>query len=221
MRRADGPRSSDAICRSSGMSCATAVHIYTQVNTRNGGAMVVLNRRNPYMAGGFTMIELMIAVVVGAILLAIALPSFQPTIRSNRLASTTNQLTSAFTLARSEAIRNTRGGGVCGSTNGSNCANVTDWSGGWLVWSDTNDTGAFEAGTDTVLRYLQGAPHMVVEGPASPDAIRFDRRGRLIGAADVQFSLQPEECGSQDLRRALVVSRVGQVRKVDPLGSCI
>lgn len=178
------------------------------------------NRCKSPLAKGFTLIELLIAIAIVAILLALALPSFQSTIRSNRLATSTNQLTSAFSLARSEAIRNTRGAGVCGSTNGASCANVTDWSSGWLVWSDTNDTGTFEAGTDTVLRYLQGARRIVVGGPAATDAVRFDRRGRLIGAADIEFSIQPDECGSQQLRRSLVISRVGQVRKVDPLGTC-
>ncbi len=169
---------------------------------------------------GFTLTELIIAIAMVAILLALALPSFQSTIRSNRLATSTNQLTSAFGLARSEAIRNTRGAGVCGSVDGATCSNSTNWTSGWLIWSDTNDTGAFESGTDTVLRYIQPAQRIVVAGPGVAEAVRFDRRGRLIGAADLQFSVQPQECGGQMLRRELLISRVGQIRKVGPLGAC-
>lgn len=59
---------------------------------------------------GFTLVELMVTVAVLAILSTIAYPSFQSTIRSNRVATTTNELIASLALARSEAIKNTRGG---------------------------------------------------------------------------------------------------------------
>ena len=37
---------------------------------------------------GFTLIELLVTITIGAILLAIALPSFQGSLRSNRVATT-------------------------------------------------------------------------------------------------------------------------------------
>ena len=67
---------------------------------------------------GFTLIELLVTISIMAILLTIALPSFQGSMRSNRVATTSNELLASLSLARSEAIRSTRGGGVCASADG-------------------------------------------------------------------------------------------------------
>lgn len=175
--------------------------------------------RTPAQARGVTLVELVVAIAVLAILTTLALPSFQSTIRSNRLATSTNQLVSAISLARSEAVRNTRGAGVCSSANGTSCAGTADWSGGWLVWSDIDGNGVFTPGTDTALRYMQGNARVIVNGPSAADAVRFDRRGRLAVAAAPEFTLRPEECGSQKLFRTLRLTSVGQITKSE-LASC-
>jgi len=54
---------------------------------------------------GFTLIELVIALSIAAILVSIAVPSFSDMIQNNRLTSQTNQFIAALTYARSEAIK--------------------------------------------------------------------------------------------------------------------
>jgi len=54
---------------------------------------------------GFTIIELMITLVVAAILLTIAIPSFTYLTVSNRLTTTANELVNRLALARSDAIK--------------------------------------------------------------------------------------------------------------------
>ena len=171
-------------------------------------------------AAGFTLIELMVTVGVMAILAAIAFPSFQGVMRSNRLATTTNQVLGALALARAEAIRNTRGAGVCPSTDGSSCASSTNWTTGWLVWSDVNGNGTYDgSSTDTALRFVQGNPQVTITGPSGAAAVRFDARGRLANTAQT-ITLQPDTCGSQALRRTLTISATGQVRKNGSLAAC-
>ena len=52
---------------------------------------------------GFTLIELLIAIAILAVLLGVGVPSFQETIRTNRVASITNDVVAALQFARSAA----------------------------------------------------------------------------------------------------------------------
>ena len=123
---------------------------------------------------GFTLLELMVTISIMAILLAIALPSFQGSLRSNRVATTSNELLASLSLARSEGIKSTRGGGVCASANGTSCG--ADWNQGWMVWTEKDGDGVFDNG-ETVVRYSQGKPQLQVTGSAA--TVAFDGRGRI------------------------------------------
>lgn len=153
---------------------------------------------------GFTLVELMIAVAVLAILLAIGLPSFQSSFRSNRVATASNELLTSFTLARSEAIRSTRGAGVCASANGTSC--VGSWNDGWLVWGDANSNGALDAG-ETVVRYSQARPALAMNGSAA--SVAYDGRGRVVGGPK-NIGLKPE--GYETPARFLCINGTGQAR---------
>lgn len=158
------------------------------------------------LQSGFTLIELMVAISVLAILLALGLPSFQASLRSNRVATATNEMIASISLARSEAIRSTRGGGVCPSADGAACGGA--WSDGWLVWADADADGILDAG-EAVLRYSRGNANLTADGPA---AIAFDARGRRRAAASQSVTLVPSECGGQPLQRTLTINASGQVK---------
>lgn len=155
---------------------------------------------------GFTLVELMVTVAVVAILSAIAFPSFQATIRSSQVTSGHNELIGLLNLARSDAIRNNKGGGVCGTSNGTSCDG--SWSAGMMAFSDTSGNGAFENG-ETVLRYNQISPRLVVTGPAA--LIAFDGRGRRRAAANQVVTMRPDKCGTDTLLRTITINASGQV----------
>ncbi|AWH17146.1 pre-pilin like leader sequence [Stenotrophomonas sp. ZAC14D2_NAIMI4_7] len=158
---------------------------------------------------GFTLLELMITVAVLAIMTAIAYPSFQGTIRSNRMATTANELMGALSLARSEAIRGTRGGAVCASKAGTACDGAS-WADGWMVWNDSNGNGSYDK-DEPVLRYAEARSQM--KGVADESlSIAFDARGRSRAAAVTNITLRPADCGGQPLQRRMIVSLTGQVR---------
>lgn len=62
---------------------------------------------------GFTIIELMVTLVVAAILLAIAIPSFTYLTVSNKLSTTANSLVNNLMVARMEAVKRNADMNVC------------------------------------------------------------------------------------------------------------
>lgn len=160
-----------------------------------------MSRRN---FAGFTLLELMVVIAIAAILLALALPSFTSTLRSNRVATSTNELLATLSLARSEAVRNTRGAGVCTSADGGACGG--DWDSGWLVWGDSNGNGALDAG-ETVVRYSQARSSLAMTG--SVTTLAFDSRGRLSGGAQT-IGMHPSDAAMP--ANCITISGAGQTR---------
>ena len=87
---------------------------------------------------GFTLIELIVTVAIAAIVLAIAVPSFQETITSNRLTTFSNTFVASLNLARSEAIKQNRRVTLCSSTDGLSCA-TGGYQQGWIIFIDSNN----------------------------------------------------------------------------------
>ena len=156
---------------------------------------------------GFTLLELMVTVSIMAILAAIAFPSFQSSMRSNRVATTSNELLASLSLARSEGIKSTRGGGVCASGDGSSCG--TDWNQGWMVWTEKDGDGVHD-GDETVVRYSQGKPMLQVA--ASAATIAFDGRGRIVGSPATPATIDVVPTGVTAPARCVEINVTGQTR---------
>lgn len=121
---------------------------------------------SPRRGSGFTLIEMMITLVIAAILLVMAAPSFRDFILNQRAKQAAGDLFASLLFARSEAIK--RGTPVdLAPVSGS-------WSSGWTVSSGT-----------TELRRQPALKDMAATGPDG--AISFGGSGRLTAAAEVQF----------------------------------
>lgn len=178
-------------------------------------------RRKP--KAGFTLVELLVTMAILAILLTIGLPSFRDSLRSNRLATSSNELIAAISMARSEAVRTTRGGGICGSNAaGTSCVSSNTWTNGLLVWTDGDPSSAtpgFRPATDTIVRRVEAKPGIALSiDPAgtSPEnyQIQFNGLGRVAGPSGSPraVTLTPDPCPSgRDLLRKLKMTSVGQV----------
>jgi len=84
---------------------------------------------------GFTLIELMVAIMVLAILLGVAVPSFRDAALSSRLTAYANDLVASAQIARSEAIKRNSIVTLCASKNGTSCGvdAGAGWEAGWIV----------------------------------------------------------------------------------------
>jgi type IV fimbrial biogenesis protein FimT len=85
---------------------------------------------NPKPDSGFTLLELIIAISITGILIAMAIPSFSDMIRNNRLTTYANEFVTSLNIARSEAIK--RGQHVVIRKTG------TGWENGWQVFVDVD-----------------------------------------------------------------------------------
>lgn len=81
---------------------------------------------------GFTLLELMVALTISAVLLAVAIPSFRDSSLRSTLTVQSNDLVSAALLARSEAIKRRAAVSLCSSTDNATCTN-SRWEAGWII----------------------------------------------------------------------------------------
>jgi len=92
----------------------------------------------PARLAGFTLFELMVAIGVAGILMAIAVPALRSFLQNDRLLTEQNQLVMSLNYARSEAIKEDASVWVCASSNGTTCSGVANWTAGWLIVSSAN-----------------------------------------------------------------------------------
>lgn len=130
---------------------------------------------------GFTLLEIMVAMAVVAILVAVGLPRMSVFFKGTHMVVNANDLEKSLHYARSEAIKNKPGVrrvSICRSNNADEavptCAvDTNDWSTGWFVFQEGSDEGN-EIGTYTpaddgaVLKVNTGAKGNKVTIIASP-----------------------------------------------------
>jgi type IV fimbrial biogenesis protein FimT len=89
-------------------------------------------------ARGFSLVELMTVLVIAAVLLVIAVPSYSVLSLRTKLKSYANELVASVYLARGEAIKRNAPMTMCISTNPTTptlptCTGGGDWNQGWIV----------------------------------------------------------------------------------------
>jgi len=141
---------------------------------------------------GFTLLELLIGVVIAAVLVGIAAPSFRSIIQNQRLQSALGPVTMTVYLARSESVRAGDRITVCARASDTQCG--TDWNQGMLVFRDSvivrNEAKAVRDETDEIVRVVQ--PHgesdvtlfavastdRTAAGAYTPNFLRYEPDGR-------------------------------------------
>ena len=151
------------------------------------------------LAGGFTLVELMVVLAILAILLAIAVPSYRGITTSNRIAAEINGLVTHLQYARSVAVK--QGERVAITSNSG-----TNWANGWTVTVVSSGAllkqqQAF-TGSDTLTSAL--------------GAITYDRNGFTSNAATVTLH---DQANTVAWRKCVVVSAVGQLT-LNTQGAC-
>ena len=123
--------------------------------------------------GGLTLIELLVVLSIAVILMALAAPSFNETLRRNRIETAANGLLSALNFARTEAIR--RGVSITVRKNG------TQWEQSYFAFVDTNGNGSQDTG-EALLRRRDALPAgytLRTNSNNFANYIRYNARGEI------------------------------------------
>ncbi len=167
---------------------------------------------------GVTIIELMVAVGVLAILAAVAVPSYQFLITNNQVSTQSNRLLGSLLYARSESIKRGQTVSVCWSASGTACGGTSGqgWSDGWMVFVDVGADGTYHSATDTLLKVESAIPggHTIKSSYANSVQFRPDGSSNAFG----NFTLCSADNEPQHTRQ-VDVSRSGRSR-VTSQGVC-
>lgn len=101
---------------------------------------------------GFTLIELVVAMGVAAVLATIAAPSVAQLAASLQLSSASNTLVSGLRLARNEAIKRNARVVLCKTIDGIHCTRAGGWEQGWIIFHDVNNNGLRES-AETIIHH--------------------------------------------------------------------
>lgn len=169
-------------------------------------------------ASGFSLIELMVTLAVAAILLSVGVPSFAEFIRNNRIAAGTNNLVSAFQVARVEAIRRGEPITLCSSSDPSaasvSCAGGLAWGGKDMVLVVDAARSGSPSPDELVQVFSMADLDLSITAPDTSNGyIRFLPNGEVQTGSDleVSFTLVPDTCHGQQ-RRQVYLNRMGRVR---------
>jgi type IV fimbrial biogenesis protein FimT len=150
--------------------------------------------------GGMTLIELMTTASILAVLMTLAVPSFQSVIASVRLSSAVNELSSTLTRARMESMRSGNRVTVCRSNAANTQCSTTagdGWEIGWLIVQDITRT--------TVDATVDAADQITFVGQNLPADIKVV--GNMAGANYISFAAngQPRQMLGGNVQNPIVI----------------
>lgn len=152
---------------------------------------------------GFTLIELMVVVAIVAIIAAIATPSWNDLIVSNRIRAAVNDWVSSTQFARSEALRQNVPIILCPSSNGTSCT-ASDYEGGWIV---TTEAGVVLQDTLPKQRVK------MTLNLSSKRNVTFLPNGLLIGNyTGARITVRDYPASNDALSRYICIARTGRIK---------
>jgi len=165
---------------------------------------------------GYTIIELLTAVGIIAILLIIGIPGFRAFIQNNRAITLTNNFVYSINYARSEAIKRGSPVTVCASNSTqTDCSNYSAWTNGWIIFLDPDGDGNI-ANSDDRIRLgekLDSSASMVT----TVDHVTFQPSG-FLSTGNGNFTLSASGCEGNNGRQ-VHLSNTGRI-SLTPV-SCI
>jgi type IV fimbrial biogenesis protein FimT len=164
---------------------------------------------------GFTLLELLVALGIVAVLLGFGAPGLRTLVMNSHRTQTMNALVHSLHLARTTAIRSGHEVAVCPRGSGNLCSgDSSGWAQGWLVF--VNSDGDQPAVRDP------DEPLLLSREPTSGAQISSNRRAfhyRPFNRRSTNGTLIYCDERGEDAARAVVVSYTGRPRVSDRTAS--
>ncbi|HEU4709149.1 MAG TPA: GspH/FimT family pseudopilin [Methylophilaceae bacterium] len=168
---------------------------------------------------GFTLVDLMIAIVIGSILAAVAIPQFKAFLLNMQIRTATEAINNGLQLAKGEAVRrNTNVRFVLGSG--------TSWSVGCDVAQADNDGDGVEDCPTTIQSRATSegsASTVLTTNPSGATIVTFNGFGRVVANSDgtasiTQFDIDvPTSLLAAEISKNLrILVSGGTIRVCDP-----
>lgn len=108
---------------------------------------------NTRSSSGYTLIEVVMALLLIAILAAIAIPNYRGAMQTMRASELSNDFITALSFTRAEAIKRNTPVTICAAADSSfsSCGANTGWANGWIIFVDPNADGVIGS-TGTILK---------------------------------------------------------------------
>lgn len=168
-----------------------------------------ISLRNSKCPHGFTLVEIQMVMVVSAIVLSLAAPSFMNIIANNRVASAANDLVVVLNLGKSEAVKSGKTAVLCKSNDGNTCDGNTEWKNGWILFLDEDGDNTLND-NERIIR-AQGESNDGLDlkfRPLNADSIGFKPNGQINKSGRFCFRNAHNEANS----RAVIIYRTGRIR---------
>jgi type IV fimbrial biogenesis protein FimT len=174
--------------------------------SRGGGS-------SPARGAAFTLVELVVALAIAALIAGLALPAFHDWLGAYQLANHAKHVAETMTRARTEAIRRGHRVNLCKSPDRRQCTERGTWGAGFLVFVDVNRDGRIDD-DEPVLEWEGPAPRGITVEANRPldEYVSYTSlgRARMLNGALQMGTLRV--CRSGQSKLHVVLANSGRVR---------
>ena len=147
------------------------------------GKTQIIGRRGIYLntQNGFSLIELMFAIGLSAMLVGMGAPEMSHLIANSRQTGAINDLVSSMHKARSAAVMTNTRVTMCTSDDGANCE-VSSWHDGWIVFSDRDSDQSLDL-NETIIASSNDMKGLDIKSGQFGQFLMYRPNGRVMNSS--------------------------------------